>query len=138
MSVEIVKIQALVNAEINKAWNCYVQPDHIVQWNFASDDWQCPWAENDMRIGGTYKARMEAKDGSFGFELEAVYSAISEPKSFAYTMPDGRNVEVKFTAQEAGTLVEVAFDAETQNPVELQRQGWQAILNNYKKHTESV
>jgi uncharacterized protein YndB with AHSA1/START domain len=138
MSVEIVKINALVNADVNKAWNCYVQPEHIVKWNFASDDWQCPWAENDLRIGGTYKARMEAKDGSFGFEFEAVYSAINEAESFTYVMPDGRNVMVKFTLQENGTLVEVEFDAETQNPVELQRQGWQAILNNYKAHTESI
>lgn len=138
MQVEIVKVQALVAADLSKAWNCYVAPEHIVHWNFASDDWQCPWAENDMRIGGTYKARMEAKDGSFGFEFEAVYSAISEPNSFMYTMPDGRNVEVQFTAQESGTLVEVAFDAETQNPIDLQRQGWQAILSNYKKYTESL
>lgn len=138
MHVEIVKIQAVVNASIEKAWIAYTSPEHIIHWNFASDDWQCPWAENDMRIGGTYKARMEAKDGSFGFELELIYSAISEPNSFAYTMLDGRNVEVQFTAQESGTLVEVAFDAETQNPVDLQRQGWQAILDNYKKYTESL
>jgi uncharacterized protein YndB with AHSA1/START domain len=138
MEVEIVKIQAVVHAGIEKAWNAYTSPEHIIHWNFASDDWQCPWAENDMRIGGTYKAKMEAKDGSFGFEFEAVYTAIDEHASFSYTMPDGRRVWVSFTPQESETLVDVAFDAETQNPVDLQRQGWQAILNNYKKHAESL
>jgi hypothetical protein len=138
MQVEIVKVQALVAADVSKAWNCYVAPEHIVHWNFASDDWQCPWAENDMRIGGMYKARMEAKDGSFGFEFEAVYTDIVEHTSFSYTMPDGRRVWVDLTPQESDTLVEVAFDAETQNPVDLQRQGWQAILSNYKKYTESL
>lgn len=132
-----ITIQASVQAPVEKVWTCYTQPEHITGWNFASDDWQCPWATNDMRIGGKYVARMEAKDGSFGFDLEAVYEAIEPGKSFLYAMGD-RKVEVHFKALKAGTQVVVAFDAETENPVEMQRSGWQAILDNFKRYTEKI
>jgi uncharacterized protein YndB with AHSA1/START domain len=131
-----ITIRATVQAPAEKVWACYTQPEHITGWNFASDDWQCPWATNDMRIGGKYVARMEAKDGSFGFDLEAVYEAIEPGKSFLYAMGD-RKVEVRFVAVDGGTLVTVSFDAETENPVEMQRAGWQAILDNFKRYTES-
>lgn len=132
-----ITIQASVQAPVEKVWTFYTQPEHITGWNFASDDWQCPWATNDMRIGGKYVARMEAKDGSFGFDLEAVYEAIEPGKSFLYAMGD-RKVEVHFKVLEAGTQVVVAFDAETENPVEMQRSGWQAILDNFKRYTEKI
>lgn len=132
-----ITIQASVQAPVEKVWTCYTQPEHITGWNFASDDWQCPWATNDMRIGGKYVARMEAKDGSFGFDLEAVYEAIEPGKSFLYAMGD-RKVEVHFKTLEASTQVVVAFDAETENPVEMQRAGWQAILDNFKRYTERI
>ena len=109
--------------------------EHITNWNFASDDWQCPWATNDMRIGGRYVARMEAKDGSFGFDLEAVYESIEPGKSFIYSM-GGRTVEVQFTEEDSGTRVVITFDAETENPVEMQRAGWQSILDNFKRYAE--
>lgn len=137
MEVIKITIQATVEAPAEKVWSCYTQPEHITRWNFATDDWQCPWATNDMRVGGRYVARMEAKDGSFGFDLEAVYEAIEPGRSFVYGMGD-RKVEVQFSAVEAGTQVVVTFDAETENPVEMQRAGWQAILDNFKRYTEGL
>jgi len=135
MEATKITIQATVNAPADKVWACYTQPEHITKWNFASDDWQCPWATNDMQIGGRYVARMEAKDGSFGFDLEAIYEAIEVGKSFIYGM-GGRSVKVVFSQVAEGTEVTTTFDAETENPVEMQRAGWQAILDNFKRYTE--
>jgi len=135
MEVVKITIQATVHATIDKVWACYTQPEHITQWNFATEDWQCPWATNDMQIGGRYVARMEAKDGSFGFDLEAIYEAIELGKSFIYDM-GGRKVEVIFNPVPDATQVTVTFDAETENPVDMQRAGWQAILDNFKRYTE--
>jgi uncharacterized protein YndB with AHSA1/START domain len=129
-------IQAIVSADIEKVWDYYTRPEHIIKWNFASDDWQCPHASNDMRVGGKYLARMEAKDGSFGFDFEAVYDQIIVGESFSYTMPDGREVHITFNDADGKTEVSISFDAETENPVEMQRAGWLAILNNFKKYTE--
>jgi uncharacterized protein YndB with AHSA1/START domain len=97
----------------------------------------CPDASNDMRIGGKYIARMEAKDGSFGFDFEAVYNEISDGEKFTYVMPDNREVNVIFNQNGDAIEVTVKFDAETENPIELQREGWQSILNNFKKYTET-
>ena len=138
MPAEKITIDALVDAPIETVWERYTAPDHITQWNFASDDWCCPTASNDMRIGGKYAARMEAKDGSFGFEFEAVYTDRTPEKSFTYVMEDGRAVTTSFTPIGDKTQVTTVFDAETQNPVEMQRDGWQAILNNFKKHAETA
>lgn len=132
-----ITIEATVAADRQKTWDCYTQPGHITNWNFASDDWHCPSASNDMRVGGKYIARMEAKDGSFGFDFEAVYNEIQPGRGFIYTIPDGRVVNVNFESQGNQTKVTVTFDAETVNPIEMQRQGWQAILNNFKKYTEN-
>jgi uncharacterized protein YndB with AHSA1/START domain len=132
-----VTIQATIDADVEKVWESYTLPEHITKWNFATDDWQCPYAENDLRPGGTYKARMEAKDGSFGFDFEAVYDEVQPRKSLAYTMGDGRRARVDFEETGPSTKVTVAFDAEDQNDVEMQRAGWQAILNNFKKYTEA-
>lgn len=136
MSATKITVQATVAADAKKAWDYYTMPEHITKWNFASDDWQCPRAENDMRVGGKYSARMEAKDGSWGFDFEAIYSEINDGKSFSYGM-GGRDVSVRFEAKGDSTLVTVTFDAETENPIEMQQQGWQAILDNYKKYTEN-
>ena len=132
-----VIIQANVSANIKKVWEYYTQPAHITKWNFATDDWMCPDASNDMRIGGKYIARMEAKDGSFGFDFEAVYNEISDGEKFTYVMPDNREVNVIFNQNGDAIEVTVKFDAETENPIELQREGWQSILNNFKKYTET-
>lgn len=134
---EKIKIQATVAKTPAQAWACYTGPEHITQWNFASSDWCCPHATNDLRAGGKYSARMEAKDKSFGFDFEAIYDEVHEPKLLAYTMPDGRKVTTEFAAESAGTRVTTIFDAEAQNPVEMQREGWQAILNNFKNYAES-
>lgn len=137
MSTKIT-IQAQIAGNIEQVWDCYTQPIHITKWNFATDDWQCPSASNDMRVGGKYIARMEAKDGSFGFDFEAIYDAIEEGKSYSYNMADGRNVKVQLENQGDSTFISVSFDAETENPIELQRDGWQAILNNFKNYVESA
>ncbi|MDP2414909.1 SRPBCC family protein [Daejeonella sp.] len=136
MKRDKIIIQAIVSADIEKIWSYYTRPEHITKWNFASDDWQCPHASNDMQVGGKYLARMEAKDGSFGFDFEAVYHQIIVGERFSYTMPDGREVQVTFNDVDGKTEVSISFDAETENSIELQRQGWQAILGNFKKYTE--
>lgn len=132
-----ITIAATVNADAKKVWNYYTQPEHITQWNFADPSWHCPSASNDMRPGGKYSARMEAIDGSFGFDFEAIYDEIIDGKSFTYTIPDGRQVSVTFNADGNKTAVTVTFDAENQNSPEMQKNGWQAILNNFKSYTEA-
>jgi uncharacterized protein YndB with AHSA1/START domain len=132
-----ITIAATVNADVKKVWDYYTNPEHITKWNFADPSWQCPSASNDMRAGGKYSARMEAKDGSFGFDFEAVYNEITEGEKFTYTMPDGRAVTVVFIGDDNNTEVTVTFDPETQNSLEMQKNGWQAILDSFKKYTEA-
>ncbi|PJZ70958.1 activator of HSP90 ATPase [Leptospira perolatii] len=137
MDSKKITVQAAITGDLKKVWDCYTNPKHIIKWNFASDDWQCPWAKNDMKVGGKYSARMEAKDGSFGFEFEAIYDTVVDQKSFSYTMTDGRKATVNFENKDHKILVTVSFDPESENPVEMQRGGWQAILDNFKKYTEA-
>lgn len=135
---EKITITATVHADAKKTWDYYTQPEKITKWNFADPSWHCPSASNDMRVGGKYIARMEAKDGSFGFDFEAIYDAIKVGESFTYTMPDGRQVDALFK-KEGGdkTAVIITFDPEGENPLDLQKAGWQAILDNFKKYTET-
>ncbi|MGY6741613.1 MAG: SRPBCC family protein [Cecembia sp.] len=137
MPSEKIIIDAIVNAEIEKVWQYYNQPKHIVNWNFASDDWCCPNVESDFQAGGKYLARMEALDGSFGFDFEAVFDEIREPEWVAYTMGDGRRAKIEFREEGERTVVKIIFDPEQTNSRELQQNGWQAILNNFKKYVES-
>lgn len=138
MAFSKIKIEATVSAMPRRVWDCWTKPEHITKWNFASDDWQCPWAKNDLHVGGKYAARMEAKDGSFGFDFEAVYNEITDLKKITYTMGDGRVASTDFEDLGGGkTKVTTVFDAETMNSEEMQKQGWQAILNNFKKYVES-
>lgn len=130
-----ITVQATIDADVKKVWDYYTNPQHITKWNFASDDWYCPRAENDMRVGGTYNARMEAKDGSFGFDFEAVYDEVKENETFTYSFAN-RSVTVTFDDLGGKTGVTVTFDAENEHPEEFQKQGWQAILDNFKKYTE--
>lgn len=132
-----ITIEAEIAADPKKVWEYWTKPEHITGWNFASDDWQCPSAENDLKVGGKYKARMEAKDGSFGFDFECIYDEVIDQKRIAYTIGDGRKVITDFAQNGGSTKVTTTFDAENQNPVEMQKNGWQAILNNFKKYTES-
>lgn len=132
-----ITIEATVKAPVSKVWNHWTHPEHIVNWNFASDDWHCPRATNDLRPGGKYMARMEAKDGSFGFDFEAIYDEVEDQRKMVYTMPDGRTVISTFEELGSATKVVTIFDAEQTNPIEMQREGWQSILNNFKKYTEA-
>ncbi|MFN8310803.1 MAG: SRPBCC family protein [Chitinophagales bacterium] len=136
MSTEKITIHSTVAADKQKAWNYYTQPEHITQWNFADPSWHCPRATNDMRVGGRYVARMEAKDGSFGFDFDATYTHIQPGESFTYEF-GGRLATVDFKEHSGTTEVTVTFDPETQNSIERQREGWQMILNNFKKYTEA-
>jgi uncharacterized protein YndB with AHSA1/START domain len=132
-----ITIEALINADVKKVWECYTKPEHITKWNFAVDDWHCPSAENDLRVGGKYKARMEAKDESFGFDFEAIYDEVVDQKKISYTIGDGRKVTSTFENLGDKTKVTTIFEAEKINSLELQQQGWQAILNNFKKYVET-
>ncbi|TBR19014.1 MAG: activator of HSP90 ATPase [Chitinophagaceae bacterium] len=132
-----ITVTALVNAHIEKVWDNWTKPQHITKWNFAVDDWQCPKAENDLKVGGKYFARMETKDNSFGFDFEAIYDVVNEKKEFIYTMSDGRKATTIFESNGSETNVTTTFDAETENPVEMQQEGWQMILNNFKKYAET-
>lgn len=133
-----VTISATVNAPVDKVWKNWTTPADIMQWNNASPDWHIPRAENDLRIGGSFLSRMEAKDGSFGFDFTGIYDDVVTNKRIAYTMPDGRKVNIDFTDNGDSTGIQSVFDAETENPVEMQRDGWQAILNNFKQYTENA
>ncbi len=137
MQATKIVVQATIAADKQKVWDYYTKPEYITKWNFAADSWHCPSASNDMRVGGKYVARMEAKDGSFGFDFGATYDSITPGESFQYTIADGRKVNVDFEKAGSNTIVKVAFDAETMNSVEMQKGGWQTILDNFKKYTEN-
>lgn len=137
MEHKIITIEAMVMAEPAKVWEYWTNPIHITNWNFATDDWQCPTASNDLKPGGKYVARMEAKDGSFGFDFEAVYDEVITEQKLAYTMADSRQVTTTFKPVAAGTHITTKFEAEGTNDPEMQRAGWQAILDNFKKYTEA-
>jgi uncharacterized protein YndB with AHSA1/START domain len=131
-----ITIQATVLADRNKSWSHYTEPAHITQWNFASEDWCCPAASNDLVAGGKFSWRMEAKDGSFGFDFEGVFTEIVPLEKLKYVFMDQREAEISFSDLSEGTLVKIVFDAENENSLELQQSGWQSILNNFKLHTE--
>jgi len=136
MAFTKITIQATVLAERNKAWSLYTEPAHITQWNFASENWSCPAASTDLVVGGKFSWRMEAKDGSFGFDFEGVFTEIVPFEKLKYALADQREVEISFRDLTEGTFVQIIFDAENENSLELQQFGWQSILNNFKSHTE--
>jgi uncharacterized protein YndB with AHSA1/START domain len=129
-------VQAKINANSKQVWECYTQPKHITKWNFASDEWYCPSAENDLRVGGKMVSRMEAKDGSFGFDFEGFYDEVIDLKKLSYAMPDGRKVVTTFSEENGSTQVVSEFEVEDQNTLAQQKDGWQAILNNFKGYVE--
>jgi len=135
--MEPITVTANVAAPIEKVWNTWTAPEHIKQWCSASEDWHVPTATNDARSGGKFMTRMEARDGSFGFDFEGVYSDVENHKRIAYGMADGRQVSILFEANGDHTKITETFDPEDQNPIEMQRGGWQAILDNFKKYTEN-
>lgn len=131
-----ITVEKLVHAPIGKVWDAYNTPADIVQWNAASDDWHTTKSTVDLRVGGQFSSRMEAKDGSFGFDFAGTYTAIEPHKRIEYAFGD-RAATVAFAPAEGGVLVRVSFDAETENSPEQQREGWQAILNNFARHVEA-
>lgn len=133
-----ITISTLVNASMDHVWKCWTDPQHIVQWNHASDDWHCPAASNDLRVGGQFTATMAARDGSMSFEFGGIYTAVIPDRKIAYAMSDGRSVEVLFSETNGSVRVDESFDAESTHSVEMQRDGWQAILNNFKRHCETA
>ena len=131
-----ITVEVTVRGDIEKVWQYWTQPAHIEKWNQASTDWECPNAENDLRAGGKFVATMAAKDGSFNFDFGGVYSEVISNKKIAYTLGDGRKVEVMFEPTDGGVHIVETFEMETENTREKQQQGWQAILESFKNHVE--
>jgi uncharacterized protein YndB with AHSA1/START domain len=137
MSTERITVETTVNAAIADVWRAYTTPADIMKWNTPSDDWHTISASADLRDGGAFSSRMEAKDGSFGFDFAGVYRKIKQNAEIGYDMSDGGKADVMFSPENGGVSVRVTFDPETQNSIEMQRGGWQAILDNFKKHVEA-
>ena len=134
----MITVQTILKAPIEKVWELWISPEHITQWNHASADWHTPYAENDLKVGGKFKYTMAAKDGSMQFDFGGTYTEIVNHSLIAYTIDDGRKVKITFESQENGVEITEKFDPETENSEALQQQGWQAILDNFKKHVESI
>lgn len=131
-------ISAHAKAPIDAVWRAWTTPADIMQWNAASDDWHTPYAVADIREGGTFLSRMEARDGSFGFDFEGTYTRVVPPQAIDYVMSDGRRAETTFTAEHGGVTIRTTFDAEAENSAEMQQQGWQAILDRFVRHVEGT
>lgn len=131
-----ITVIASINAPVEKVWEFWNNPEHIKNWAFASPDWHAPKAENDLRIDGKFSTTMAAKDGSMSFDFGGTYTAVEENKLIEYSLEDGRKVKIIFLAVGDQTQITETFDAEETNPIEMQQEGWQAILNNFKKLTE--
>lgn len=132
----MITVSVKIEAPMEKVWNYFTQPAHIVNWNFASDDWHTPYAENDLTVNGLFKYTMAAKDGSFSFDFWGNYTQIETHKTIAYTMGDGRKAILHFSENNNKTEIVELFDPENENPEEMQQFGWQSILNNFKKYVE--
>lgn len=133
-----ITVKTSVNASIKTVWESWTNPEHIIHWNHASDDWHTPYAENDLRVGGKFSYTMAAKDGSFSFDFWGNYTDIQEHENLTIKLGDGRNLQISFAPDGDITHVTEAFDVEDENSAELQQRGWQAILDNFKKYTESL
>lgn len=135
---DTITVEAHIHAPLTHVWDAYTDPRAIEEWNAAAPTWHTRDAQNDLRVGGRFSCRMEAKDGSEGFEFEGVYSQVALHERIAYTMDDGRKVEIVFSSEPNGVCVTETFEPETENTHELQRAGWQAILENFKKYCERL
>jgi uncharacterized protein YndB with AHSA1/START domain len=135
---QTITIKTVVNAPIEKVWLCWTEPEHIKKWNNASEDWHTTVAENDLRVGGKFLSRMEAKDGSFGFDFGGIYDEVKLHEVIAYTLGDDRKVTITFAGIENKTKVTETFEAESENSIEMQQAGWQAIMDNFKLYTEGT
>lgn len=138
-----ITVETTINAPVAAVWDYWTQPDHITQWNSPSDDWHTPSATNDLREGGSFASRMEAKDGSAGFDFGGTYTTVVDHREIAYTMEDGRKVRITFdehpsaSSGQVATRITETFDPESENPREMQQSGWQAILDNFQKYVEA-
>jgi uncharacterized protein YndB with AHSA1/START domain len=137
LSKPVIEIESAIQAPIERVWEMWTKPKHITNWNFASDDWQCPQSENDLQVGGKFSSRMEAKDGSSGFDFWGNHTEVVEYKKISSQLGDGRKMTVFFESKGEGTYVKEEFEAEETNSIDLQKGGWQAILDNFKKYVES-
>jgi len=132
-----ITIEMIVKSAVAKVWDYWAKPEHIVKWNHASDDWHTTHAENNLREGGKFSSRMEAKDGSFGFDFGGVYNKVKENELIEYKIADGRKVITTFAGNGTETKIVETFEAENTNSIEIQKRGWQAILDNFKKYNET-
>jgi uncharacterized protein YndB with AHSA1/START domain len=132
-----ITIEATVKAPVEKVWKVWTTPEDIVKWSTPSPDWHTPRAEHDLQPGGKFNYRMEAKDGSFGFDFGGVFDVLKKNELIEYTIGDGRKVVINFTSKGNETHIVQTFEAEDQNPIEMQRAGWQAILDSFKNYTEN-
>jgi uncharacterized protein YndB with AHSA1/START domain len=133
-----ITIKTIINSSIEAVWRCWTEPEHIKKWNNASEDWHTTVAENDLRTGGKFLSRMEAKDGSFGFDFGGIYDEVKLHDVIAYTLDDERKVSITFISHENKTEVTETFEAESENSIEMQQNGWQSILDNFKRYTEET
>ena len=133
-----ITVRAVINAPVEQVWKLYTEPEHVMKWNNASNDWHTPRAENDLKVGGKFLYRMEAKDGSSGFDFDGTYEQVKTNELIVYSISDGRKVEAIFTKNDnARTILATTFEPESTYSIEMQRDGWQAILNNFKKYVET-
>jgi len=138
MTKTILTVSVLVNATPETVWECYTNTQHIMNWNAAAETWHCPKASNELKVGGSFSFTMAAKDESFSFDFNGTYTNVDPLKQLEYTLEDGREVSVDFRKVKNRTTIEQSFEPESENTLELQLSGWQAILDNFKKYTESL
>lgn len=134
----MIEVTALTSASRSTVWHAFTDPSHVVNWNFAGDDWCCPSCTNDVRVGGTWSSRMEARDGSFGFDFESTYTEVVEGEKIHLLMADGRRWEVEFSDEGTGTRITERFDPEAENPEDMQRTGWQMILDRFAAYASGL
>ena len=133
----MITVQNTINASIEKVWELWTAPEHVMKWNNASEDWHTPFAENDLKVGGKFKYTMASTDGTMRFDFEGIYTNVVNPSLIEYKLADDRKVKITFEKQKNGVVLTEKFDPETENSEALQQQGWQAILDNFKKHVEN-
>lgn len=137
-TLEQITVSVLVSAPLGDTWRSFISPSSIRKWNFASDDWRCPQAVNDFREGGRFNYRMESKDGRAGFDFTGTYLRIIPESLIEYALDDGRKVSISFMRRGEGTELIETFEAEAENSIRIQREGWQAILDNFKKQVDGA
>jgi uncharacterized protein YndB with AHSA1/START domain len=136
VKVKTITVETTINAPVESVWSYWTEPKHITNWCFASDDWHAPKAENDLKVNGKFKTRMAARDGSASFDFAGVYTRVILHKAIEYSLADGRNIVITFSTLGPKTKVVESFDPENENPYEMQKVGWQSILDNFRKYVE--